>query len=108
MNRRSDDGLPLVIELPSTDTAALFLRMQSLPHCIFFDSARRDHKLGRYSFLAADPFEYFELSVSEQDAFVALASRLALWQTPTAPEIPPFQGGAAGLFSYDLNHGLEK
>ena len=28
-----------------------------LPHCIFFDSARQQDDLGRYSFLSADPFD---------------------------------------------------
>ena len=37
-----------------------------------------------------------------------LAQRLAGLTAQTVPELPPFQGGAAGVFSYDLNRGLER
>jgi len=33
--------------------------------------------------------------------------RLARFAAATVPELPPFQGGAAGLFSYDLGRSLE-
>ena len=33
--------------------------------------------------------------------------RLSLWNTPAHPGLPPFQGGAAGLLAYELNHQLE-
>ena len=35
------------------------LRLAGYPHCLFLDSALRDPRLGRYSFLTADPFELF-------------------------------------------------
>ncbi len=63
--------------------------------------------LGRYSFLAADPLDYFELPADGSDGLSELARRLAAFSCPTLSELPPFQGGAAGLFSYDLGRSLE-
>ena len=37
-----------------------------------------------------------------------LAERLAAWRADSLPGLPPFQGGAAGLFGYDLCHHLER
>jgi para-aminobenzoate synthetase component 1 len=37
-----------------------------------------------------------------------LAERLAAFPVASLPEMPPFQGGAAGLFSYDLGRSLER
>ena len=37
-----------------------------------------------------------------------LAKRLARFASETIDELPPFQGGAAGLFSYELAHHFER
>jgi para-aminobenzoate synthetase component 1 len=87
-----------------------------LPHCIFFDSARQQDDLGRYSFLAADPFDFVSRSVDEavvavaagEDVFKKLALRTHSYATETIDGLPPFQGGLAGLFGYDLNRTLER
>ncbi len=85
-----------------------FARLARLPHCLFLDSARRDPVLGRYSFLAADPFNYFEFAAGGTDALAELQRRLGAWSSPTIDALPPFQGGAAGLFGYDLGRSLER
>lgn len=100
---------PVIEELQTPpDAEAAFAAFSRLPHCLFLDSALRRPRLGRFSFLAADPFDYFEVSAGEDDAFGALAQRLAGLTAETVPELPPFQGGAAGVFGYDLNRGLER
>jgi para-aminobenzoate synthetase component I len=103
--------LPLVEQLPPGLTAVeAFQRLAALPHVIFFDSAANDPRLGRYSFVAADPFAWVEAPADGGDA---LASVEQLWRrfAPHAtlrPDLPPFQGGGAGLLSYDLNRSLER
>ncbi|HEV3005453.1 MAG TPA: anthranilate synthase component I family protein, partial [Pirellulales bacterium] len=82
--------------------------LRGLPHCLWFDSARKHPALGRYSFLMADPFDYFELHVDGPDALATLAERLAPYHSPTVADLPPFQGGGAGLISYDLGRQLER
>jgi para-aminobenzoate synthetase component 1 len=100
---------PLVEKLPSELTPLqVFECLAALPHVVYFDSALRSGKLGRYSFVAADPFEWIEAKVGDADLFKGLEERLAFFQTASFPNLPPFQGGIAGLFSYDLNARLEK
>jgi para-aminobenzoate synthetase component 1 len=94
------------------------LRLADLPHLLFLDSARPGGELGRYSFVTADPFAWLvargrqvwlDGRLCEQtDPFAVLAELLAGCPTETQADLPPFQGGAAGLFGYDLAHHLER
>jgi para-aminobenzoate synthetase component I len=90
------------------DVERAFQCLAQLPHCLYLDSARRELTLGRYSFLSADPFEYFEVAPSESDILGELERRMRSWNSPTIVGLPPFQGGAAGLFGYDLGRSLER
>ncbi len=92
---------------PQVDLEAALVRLSRLPHALFLDSARRDSKLGRYSFLTADPFDYFALAADGSDGLGRLADRMSPFPSNTVDGLPPFQGGAAGLFSYDLGRSLE-
>lgn len=85
-----------------------FRRLSGLPHCLFLDSAQRHAELGRFSFLSADPFDFFELSANDDDPIGQIANRLSRYATCRDPDLPPFQGGAAGLLGYDLNRSLER
>jgi para-aminobenzoate synthetase component I len=90
------------------DVEAALARLSRQPHCLFLDSARRDPALGRYSFLTADPFETIEIPAGGVDCLAEIEHRMAGWPSTTLAELPPFQGGAAGLFSYDMGRWLEK
>ncbi len=100
---------PLSVELlPPPDPVDVFRRLASLPHCLFLDSALRDPWLGRYSFVAADPFQFLQAHAKQPDVW---ADVQRLWQQGTSArrdDLPPFQGGVAGLFGYDLNRSLER
>src|SRR5437667_7651178 len=92
------------------------VRLAELRHFVFFDSAQRT-QLGRYSYLAADPPTWLTSQrgwIHENGRFIAvadpltvLARRLADFAVESMDGLPPFQGGAAGLFSYDLCHHIE-
>jgi len=111
MSGSPSPALPLIEALPTGITAVVaFERLASLPHVIFFDSAARDPRLGRYSFVAADPFAWIERPADGSDALAAVEQ---LWKqfAPHAAahaDLPPFQGGLAGFLSYDLNRSLER
>ena len=97
------------------DVERIFAAAARLPHCIFFDSARQQGDLGRYSFLTADPFDFFSLRIDEAIAlsagggvFAHFASRMQPLATEAVVGLPPFQGGLAGLFGYDVNRTLER
>jgi para-aminobenzoate synthetase component 1 len=93
---------------PHVDLEAALLKLSSRGHVLFLDSALRDPVLGRYSFLTADPFEYFQLPADGSDGLAELSQRLSRYHSPTIADLPPFQGGAAGLFSYDVGRSLER
>ena len=85
-----------------------------LPGCLLLESSRQSHSpdgkhLGRYSFLMADPFEWVECFKVEQalEKLAGLDELAQSLQLKTLPDLPPFQGGIAGLFSYDLNRAFE-
>ncbi len=100
---------PLVEELtPAPAPEEVFLRLSHQAKCLFLDSALSEPTLGRYSFVAADPFEYFEIAADGSDGLRELGRRMAQFPAETLLGLPPFQGGAAGLFGYDLGRSLEK
>lgn len=103
---------------PGIDPVTVFRHAAGLPHVVFFDTALADAaaapsseptlipRLGRYSFVAADPIHSLTLppgadQAAVADAFTHLRAILADLACPTIPGLPPFQGGLAGLLSYD-------
>ncbi|WP_254507867.1 aminodeoxychorismate synthase component I [Anatilimnocola floriformis] len=102
-------NLPIVSEwispLPAEEA---FARLAALPHVLFLDSAMRHDTLGRYSFIAADPFEMLKLPADGSDGLALLQKKLQPFAATTVADLPPFQGGAAGLLSYDLGRSLER
>jgi para-aminobenzoate synthetase component 1 len=103
---------PFVEELlPVPDPWEIARTLAGQPHLLFLDSSERHPQLGRYSFVSADPIEWFELSRAEfgaGDPFTSLQQWLGDFATEIVPGLPPFQGGLAGLFGYGLGHAVEK
>jgi para-aminobenzoate synthetase component 1 len=104
----SSDVFPLAERLPAElRPADVFMRLANLPHVVFFDSASREGDLGRYSFIAADPFQWIIQPADGSDAIAVSQAALQQYPALPRPDLPPFQGGAAGLFGYDLGRSLE-
>lgn len=104
-----DEHLPLIERLdPSLEAVEVFRRLSGLPHVVYFDSAVRHPEFGRYSFIAADPVEWIAIPTNGSDALSQLAGRAAQLPNTVRPGLPPFQGGWAGLFGYELGRGLER
>ncbi|MFK7820317.1 MAG: aminodeoxychorismate synthase component I [Planctomycetaceae bacterium] len=103
---------PLIEEIASPPDVMHTLRQFAhLPCVLLFDSARSDTRLGRYSFLMADPVDFEEVQAAEfgEDPFASMRSVTANWSTENASaELPPFQGGYAGLLGYELGEAFEK
>ena len=97
----AEQDLPLAVELrPPPDVESALMALAAQPHCLLLDSATHDARLGRYSFLAADPFEFFTVAAGKVGGLERLGSHLLRWKAATRSDLPPFQGGAAGLLSY--------
>lgn len=94
----------------------VFQHAAAMPHILFLDSALADEpstngiemipRLGRWSFVVADPIhsimvEHGCTAADIHDAFTRARSILADLACVTIPGLPPFQGGLAGLLSYD-------
>jgi para-aminobenzoate synthetase component 1 len=107
---------PYVEELTGLDAWDACRRLAGLRHVLFLDSAATS-ALGRYSYVTAEPFRWLSargnsihLDGSHQpahDPFLSVRALLQSFPTSTLPELPPFQGGAAGLFGYELGHHIE-
>ncbi|MBI2479815.1 MAG: aminodeoxychorismate synthase component I [Planctomycetia bacterium] len=101
--------LPLVRELSSSVTPVeVFRRLSHHRHCLFLDSALRHPTLGRYSFVSADPFLYLAVESGDPNRLDHIQSILTGLRSDTILGLPPFQGGAAGLLSYDLCRSFER
>jgi para-aminobenzoate synthetase component 1 len=112
-------SLPLIEELASTpDLWDVCRQLAHLPHLLFLDSAGGPQQLSRYSYITAQPFAWLSArrqqmwlngeSVAAVDPFAVLGEQLGRCRVDPVKDLPPFQGGAAGLFGYDLCHHLER
>jgi para-aminobenzoate synthetase component 1 len=86
------------------------------PHLAFLDSGRNFGNLGRYSYVAADPFGVFEVIDGlafwnsmrlPSSPFDALREILQRYELPTDDNLPPFQTGAIGFLSYEASQLIE-
>ncbi len=103
---------PTVITLPwRTDAAEFwFARLSHLPFAMLLHSGYADHPYSRFDILVADPVKTLttdDLPLTD-DPLMQLQQEinaLGLSATPN-PDLP-FQGGALGLFGYDLGRRYE-
>lgn len=102
------DG-PLAVELvPAPDPWQVARRLVHLPHLLFLDSAEPHESRGRYSYIAANPTLWTKVADDVSPNVLQEAARmLNNVRLPTIEGLPPFQGGIAGLFGYDLNRVIE-
>jgi para-aminobenzoate synthetase component 1 len=103
-----DRVTPLVEELtPAPDPARCCEQLEGLPYRLFLDSASTATRLGRYSFLTADPIDVIQ-SKGSNAALDGVRERLAPFHAEPVAGLPPFQGGAAGYIAYDWGLTLER
>ncbi len=115
---------PLWTEVPRKDLTPLMALeiIRQSGHAVLLESARIHEKIGKYSFVAADPYLIFrsrgenvELSLPatpkgkygrratmNRRPLAKLRELMANYRTERVPGLPPFTGGAIGFFSYDF------
>lgn len=107
---------PLIQNIHYQDPLRIFAHFSRQNGAVFLDSAQLRESCGRYSFIAIDPFATlmsknnvieFNGKLFSGDLFQWLAENLAKYDCHFHPNLPPFQGGVAGFFSYDLYRHLE-
>lgn len=102
---------PLIEELTDAPSPADALAaFAAWPDVILFESVLRWQPLGRYSFLTADPFATSQVNRSSYgtDPFAPVRDVLRHCPANTIAGLPPFQGGAAGILSYELGGCWER
>jgi len=108
--------LPLVHRLPNDfNIADAFLRLVDRGGCLWLDSAAPGpmttrslaEPIGRHSFLTADPVAKLQAFVGDDDPWPVLRRWAALLPQEKSPDLPPFQGGIAGLWGYEAAAWLE-
>jgi para-aminobenzoate synthetase component I len=124
MTVADDPVAPIVEELvPAPDPVRCCEWLDRLPYRLFLDSAASTTRLGRYSFLTADPvsvirskgaaIEILDCASGARetvsgDALDAVRAQLLSYKAAPVGGLPPFQGGAAGYIAYDWGLTLER
>ncbi len=108
--------MPFVHEISYQDPLTVFANFAEESGAIFFDSAQLHEQCGQYSFIAVDPFMTLSSKNDvinmdglqrEGNPFDLLLENLKKFPLSRLADLPPFQCGAAGFFSYDLYPHLE-
>jgi anthranilate synthase component 1 len=99
-----------------------FARLDGGAAACLFESVIGGEKVGRYSFLAADPFLRLEArgpavtitgpdgteTLDCPDPLAELERRMAAYRPARLPELPPFTSGAVGCAAYDSVRYVER
>lgn len=104
--------------LPPHAPCDAFRAFADQPFSLFLDSADRTHPSSRYSYILFAPITTVTSQLDTQppqaiplspDPFSRAQAALQAAQLPkhTHPDLPPFQGGLAGLLGYDLGRLYE-
>jgi para-aminobenzoate synthetase component 1 len=91
-------------------------KLKNSRYFAFLDSGKDPQKLGRYSYLAQDPFGVFRVingtaswngHTLDGPVFSSLATLLSQYRQINCPELPPFQTGMVGFLSYEAARLIE-
>lgn len=114
---------PLYMEIPYREPYIVYEHLGCKPEGIILESVKGPYKIARYSFIAYDPYLVFRVkdgeirirsgvssqgsSISYRQPLERLKELITAYPQKTLPELPPFQGGAVGLLSYDFVRYIE-
>ena len=108
---------PLVERIEYFDPMVVMQFFKQQDYVVFLDSSIVSSTVGRYSFIALDPFSTLKYNerkviwngehIHVDSVFKFVAEKINSMPMERYQGLPPFQGGVAGLFSYDLARDLE-
>src|SRR3954469_20450393 len=89
-----------------------YLKLRGAGPSFLLESAEQGQRFGRWSFLGVQPRSVIRVDGGRltvdgverdgSDPYAAVAQELARYSLAPLPDLPPFAGGAVGLFGYDL------
>jgi len=84
-----------------------FLKLRAQGAAFLLESADQG-RVGRYSFIGCRPRSVLRWSLGDPgDPYALAAAELARFRPAPLPDLPPFAGGAVGMFAYDLVRTVE-
>jgi anthranilate synthase component I len=91
-----------------TDTpVSAFLKLRGDGPAFLLESAEQG-RVGRYSFIGVRPHSVIRWSLGDAgDPYALAAAELDSYRPAPQPNLPPFSGGAVGMFAYDLVRTVE-
>src|SRR5215218_1489416 len=85
-----------------------FLKLRGGGPSFLLESAEQGQRVGRWSFLGFRPRTVLRLDRGEQPRpYQLVAEELERWRIAPLEGLPPFAGGAVGVFGYDLARSAE-
>jgi anthranilate synthase component I len=95
--------------IDDTDTpVSAFLKLRGEGPAFLLESADRG-RVGRYSFIGVRPRTVLRWSPGDAgDPYALVAAELGRFRPAPLPGLPPFSGGAVGMFAYDLVRTVER
>jgi anthranilate synthase component 1 len=86
-----------------------FLKLREAGRPSFLLESAEQGRVGRYSFIGFRPRHVLRWSLGDPgDPYRLAAAELARHRVPPLPGLPPFTGGAVGMFAYDLVRTVEQ
>jgi anthranilate synthase component I len=85
-----------------------YLKLRGEGPSFLLESAEQGQRVGRWSFLGFRPRAVIRMDAGDHpDPYAAVAERLGRYRIAPLEGLPPFAGGAVGLFGYDLVRAAE-
>src|SRR5829696_3784162 len=80
-----------------------YLKLRGSGPSFLLESAEQGQRVGRWSFLGFRPRTTIRMSLGDDpDPYAAVADELSRYRIAPLEGLPPFAGGAVGMFGYDL------
>ncbi len=97
-----------VIEDTETPVSA-FLKLRGEGPAFLLESAEQGQRVGRWSFIGYKPGSVLRWSLGDPgDPYVLAAEAVERRRQAARPDLPPFAGGAVGIFGYDCVRAVER
>jgi anthranilate synthase component 1 len=85
-----------------------FLKLREARPSFLLESADQGQRVGRYSFIGFRPRRVVRWSLGDDgDPYALAAAEVGRFSQAPLPDLPPFAGGAVGIFGYDLVRSVE-
>src|ERR687894_1989049 len=95
--------------IADTETpVSAYLKLRGDGPSFLLESAEQGQRVGRWSFLGFRPRATIRMALGDHpDPYALVDAELARYRIAPLDGLPPFAGGAVGLFGYDLVRSAE-